>query len=565
MSSAEMYPDRAAYLIKTKPGGDFQPVSYSRLKSDINALGTALLAEGLGGAKIAVIGENRYEWIVTYFAVVCGVGVIVPIDRELTAEEIANLCTRADVSAVVYSRKLEKLVHEAIGNVSRVETVISMDALENDPEGACYSFKKLIEEGLTRLGDGDHAYTEAVVDQDVLATLLFTSGTTGLAKGVMLSHANIVSNVVNMSKFVNLAGLTGLSVLPMHHTYEFTCFILTAIYQGCTIAIGEGIKYIVKNLAESKANVVLAVPLMFEKMHRRIWKSVKDSGKAGTLKRAVEISKRVGMSDLLKKRIFKSIHKALGGYMTFMIAGGAPIDPLVIEDFNAMGIPMIQGYGTTECAPIIALNKDRYHKPASVGLPLPEMEIRIEGADAEGVGEVVCRGPSVMLGYYDDEAETAKVLKDGWFFTGDLGYIDRDGFLYLTGRKKNVIVTKNGKNIYPEEVEYYLLRSPYIEESVVWGKDDPATGDTLISADIFPDAAYLQEKNRDLYDRLRSGDGRLRETAGIELRKILDTEIDRANAQMPTFKRVKRLFVREEEFAKTTTKKIKRHEVLHHV
>jgi long-chain acyl-CoA synthetase len=349
-----------------------------------------------------------------------------------------------------------------------------------------------------------------------------------------------------MSKYVNVEGWTALSVLPMHHTYEFTCLIFTAYYQGCTVAICEGLKYITKNLAECKANVVVSVPLMLEKMHGRIWKTIEQSGKGKTVKRAVSVAKNVKKQDKLKKKIFKAVHEALGGHMQLIISGGAAIDPNVIVDFNAMGITMMQGYGMTENAPILCVNKDRYFKAASVGLAMPGTDVRIEDPDEEGVGEIICKGPSVMLGYYKNEEETANVLRDGWLYTGDYGYFDDDGFLFITGRKKNVIVTKNGKNIYPEEVEFYLNASPFIEEVVVWGKDDPVSGDLLICADIFP--AYEEIKEQ---------------APGADITKLIDEEIDKANANMPPFKRVKRFDIREEEFAKNSSAKIKRHEVKH--
>jgi long-chain acyl-CoA synthetase len=366
----------------------------------------------------------------------------------------------------------------------------------------------------------------------------------------MLSHANIAANVVGMAEFVNVVGWTALSVLPMHHTYEFTCSILGTMYQGCTVAICEGLKYIVKNMAESKANIMLGVPLIFEKMHQKVWKQAEATGKAKLMRRAIAVSKAVGGQNLkATKRLFKSVHQAMGGEMRLLIAGGAAIDPTVIEDFNAMGINMLQGYGMTENAPIIAVNKDRCGKAAAAGLPMGDTEVKIIDRDSDGIGEIIYKGASVMLGYYDDPEETAKVLKDGWLYSGDYGYIDSDGFLYVTGRKKNVIVTKNGKNIFPEEVEYYLMKSPYIEEVVVWGKDEEKAGDTVICADIFPDFAMIRETHGNIGE--------------AEVRKLLDAEIDIANEKMPSYKRVKRFSVRDTEFEKTTTKKIKRH-VLHH-
>jgi long-chain acyl-CoA synthetase len=544
-TSAELYADKRAFLVKNAPGGTYMPITYAKLKTDIDELGTALIDLGLSGQKIAVIGENRYEWVLTYLAVVNGVGIVVPLDRELPAEEVHNLLKRADVTAIVYSSKVGFVVEEAIKGVESIEYIINMDSLEHADNKL--SLKKLQRAGKRLLLEGKRSFTDAEIDPEAMSSLLFTSGTTGLAKGVMLSHKNITSNVYNMSKFVDVShNDVGLSVLPMHHTYELTCHVFTCIYQGCCIAICEGLKYIVKNMAESKATVMLGVPLLFESMHKKVWKKAEDSGKADKMRAAVQISKKLGVFNIKStKKLFKAVHQAMGGHMRLLISGAAAIDPVVIENFNAMGFTMFQGYGMTENSPIISVNKDRYFKPASVGLPLPGTEIRIIDKDENGVGEIICKGDSVMLGYYKDPEETERVLIDGWLHTGDYGYFDEDGFLYISGRKKNVIVTKNGKNIFPEEVEFYLNKSNFISEVVVWGYDDERSGDTVIYAEIFPD-----------YEAVESKYGKLQKD---ELKLILKKDIDVINEQMPLYKRVKRFEVREEEFEKTTTRKIKRH------
>jgi len=544
-TSAVLYADRNAFLVKNAPGGTYVPIKFSRLKTDIDELGTALMDLGLAGKKIAVIGENRYEWVVTYFAVVNGTGIIVPLDRELPAQEVHNLLERSEVSAVVYSSKVGSIVEEAIQGIESIEYVINMDALEHVDHKL--SLRKLQRAGKRLLLEEQRNFVDAEIDREAMCALLFTSGTTFLAKGVMLSHKNITSNVYNMSKFVDVSNnWTGLSVLPMHHTYELTCHVFTCMYQGCCVAICEGLKYIVKNMAEAQATVMLGVPLLFESMHKKVWKKAEDSGKAEKMRAAVQLSKKLGKFNIKStKKLFKAVHQAMGGHMQMFISGAAAIDPIVIEDFNAMGLTMFQGYGMTENSPIIAVNKDRYHKAASVGLPLPGTEVRIIDQDENGVGEIICRGDSVMLGYYNNPEETAKVLIDGWLHTGDYGYFDKDGFLYISGRKKNVIVTKNGKNIFPEEVELYLSKCEYIKEVVVWGVEDEKTGDTVVQAEIFPDDAAIEERF-----------GKISED---ELRRILKKEIDGINEHMPLYKRVKRFEIREAEFEKTTTKKIKRY------
>jgi len=544
-TSAGLFGDRDAYLVKDTPGGRYRAIKFSRFRQDVDALGTALLDAGLGGRKIAVIGENRYEWVVSYMAIVNGTGIAVPLDRELPVGELRHLLERSGVSAVIYSGKVGLAIEEASAGIEAIEYMICMDSDRN--RGRDLSYTLLVEKGRRLIDEEIRSFIDAKIDPESLAVILFTSGTTGLAKGVMLSHRNLCSNVMNVSKFVRLmAPDTTLSVLPIHHTYEMTADILVCIYQGACVAFCEGLKHIVKNMAEAKATIMLGVPLIFESMHKKVWKKAESSGSAAKLRKAVNISKTLNSLNIkAARKLFKTVHAALGGNVRMFITGAAAIDPSVVEDFNAMGINMFQGYGLTESSPMVAVNKDRYSKAASVGLPLPGTEIRIEEPDANGIGEIVCRSDSVMLGYFEDPAETAKVLKDGWLYTGDYGYFDKDGFLYISGRKKNVIVTKNGKNIFPEEVEFYLNKSDYILESLVWGLDDEDTGETIVCAEIVPD-----------YETITETMGLL---SGEVLKKLIGGEISAANDKMSTYKRVKRFNIRETEFDKTTTKKIKRY------
>ncbi len=544
-SSAALFPDWDAYLVKDTPGGPYRAIKFKQFKSDIDALGTALLDLGLGGRKIAIIGENRYEWVVAYMASINGTGIAVPLDKELPIGEIQHLLERSGASAVIYSGKVGTIIEEASAGVDSIEFLISMD--KDRHVGKDLSMKLLIEKGRRLISDEIRGFVDAVIDADALAVILFTSGTTGLAKGVMLSHKNLCSNVVNVSKFVKLGGTdTNLSVLPIHHTYEMTGDILVCIYQGACVAFCEGLKHIVKNMAESRTTVMLGVPLIFESMHKKIWKKAESTGSAAKLRNAVNISKTLNSLNIkAARKMFKTIHAALGGNARMFIVGAAATDPAVIEDFNAMGINMFQGYGLTECSPLVAVNMDRYSKAAAAGLPLPGTLIKIVDQDENGIGEIICKSDSVMLGYYENEEETQKVLRDGWLYTGDYGYIDKDGFLYISGRKKNVIVTKNGKNIFPEEVEFYLNKSNYIKEVVVWGLEESTTGETIVCAETVPD-----------FDQIEEEFGVLSEEA---LRKLISKEIDDANEKMSVYKRVKRFDIRETEFEKTTTKKIKRY------
>lgn len=545
-SSAELFANDNAYLVKDVPGGEYRPILYKEMKQDVDALGTRLIDLGLKGKKIAVIGENSYRWVVSYLGITNGTGVVVPLDRELPPKEIANLMKRADVSAIIYSQKLAETVAAALAEVEGVRYRVNMAAKEHEEN--VLSFEKLLEEGTALLNQGDRRFLDAEIDREAMCTLLFTSGTTGLAKGVMLSHKNITANVYNMSKYVNIRWPgVGLSVLPMHHSYEMTCHIFTGCYQGMCIAICEGLKHIQKNMKESQATVMLGVPLVFETMHKRIWKQAESTGKASVMRKMVALSRKTKLYNKPKavKTIFSQIHQSIGDHMELFIAGGAAIDPDVVRDYEAMGLPMIQGYGMTENAPIITVNRDYYSKAASVGKPMPGTEVKIVDQDKDGIGEIICRGPSVMIGYYDNPEATAEVLKDGWLYTGDYGRFDSEGFLYICGRKKNVIVTKNGKNVFPEEVEYYLQQSEYVEEVIVSGILDERNGDTVIQAEIFPNFEALQET--------------LEETGEKAVKRFMKTVIDEANEQMPLYKRVKRFKLRQEEFEKTTTRKIKRH------
>lgn len=547
--SVERFSQRPAFMVKDKTKGKFVSISYKKMQEDIRSLGTSLINLGLRGRKIAVIGENSYYWAISYFAIANGVGVVVPIDRELKEKEVANLLKRAEVSAVIYSKKMKKVMDEVLEDRELRKTLtypIQMD-LSDDEDGRI-SLRRLLSHGMDLLDNGDRKYLDVEVDSDALAVLLFTSGTTGLAKGVMLSHRNIVSNTVNMSKYVKIIdGGVGLSVLPMHHTYEMTCHVITGLYQGMSIAICEGLKYIQKNLVEAQVNVMLAVPLIFEMMHKKIFSKAKESGKDKTLRRMMNISRKFKLYNKgnVTRRLFSNVHNVTGGKISQFIAGGAAINPQVIEDYEAMGFPIFQGYGMTECSPIIAVNKDRYSKAAAAGLPLPGTEVKIYNPDEKGIGEIICRGPSVMLGYYRDDDATREALRNGWLHTGDYGYFDQDGFLYVSGRKKSVIITKNGKNIFPEEVEFYLTESEYIEEALVHGIDGLRNDDVIIKAEIFPNYPLFENENPEVSEEY------IEEKIGEIIEKINDT--------VPKYKRIKRYYIRKTEFEKTTTKKIKRY------
>ena len=542
----ENHPRTPAFLVKDKPGEQFHPISFQQFDDDINAMGTAFMKMGLGGKKIAVIGENSYPWLIAYFATVNGTGVVVPLDRDLQPREVANLAKIAEISAIVYAGKFNDTVDEVMAAVPGVIYAIDMSAAED--RAGRLSYAKILDMGRQELAKGNRDFVDAKINADDVCSILFTSGTTGVAKGVMLSHSNIAANVYNLTKFVRIApDSIGLSVLPMHHTYEMTCHILAGLYQGETVAICEGLKHIAKNLQEVHANIMLSVPLIFETMHKKIWAGAEAKGSAKKMRTMIKLSRALKLynhPDIVKK-IFKPIHETTGGGITQLVSGGAGINPKVIEDFEAMGLPMLQGYGMTENAPIIAANRDCYSKAASVGQPLPGTEVKISNPDETGIGEIICKGPSVMQGYYKNQEETDKVLIDGWLYTGDYGYLDKEGYLYITGRKKNVIIAKNGKNIFPEELESYLAETGYIMESMVHEEASEKDDDVVIKAQIYPD-----------FEKIQADKGQLDEA---QLREFIGSLVDQVNEKLPLYKRIKRFAIRQEEFEKTTTRKIKRH------
>lgn len=542
----EKHSGRTAFLIKNREEGEYVPVTYAQYKNDVDGLGTALINLGLQGKRIAVIGENRYEWAVAYMAVVNGTGIIVPIDKDLPEHEVTSLLERSKSEAVIFSGKLNEIMKKAAAKNKEIKYFIGMDISENKDD--FLSFKSLISTGESLIKKGDKEFLNAQINPDAMSIMLFTSGTTDLSKAVMLSHKNICSNLMAVLRMIYMDEKdVFLSFLPLHHTYECTAGFLLPIYKGACIAYCEGLRHIVKNLKESRATIMISVPLLFESMYKKIWEQASKSGKAGTMKIAIKISNflRNVLGLDLRKKIFHEIHEKLGGNVRLFISGAAAIDPLVSKGFRELGVDFLQGYGLTECSPIATVNRDIYYKDASAGLPPPEIEVQIKDKGADGIGEIIVKGPNVMLGYYDNEEATVQILKDGWLYTGDLGYIDEDGFVYITGRKKNVIVTKNGKNIFPEELETLLNRSSYIKESMVWGKPDE-DGDTLVCATIVIDREAIEEKATSMINE-------------EQINYLIEQEVKAVNKKLPLYKHIRDYTVREEELIKTTTKKVKRH------
>jgi len=546
--SNKLFGNKAAFTLKNKEGKLYD-VLYSEYYSDINALGTAFINLGLKDKRIAVISENRYDWCVTYMATVNGTGIIVPLDKELHEDEILNLLLRSEASAVVFSQKLSKKIEATFGKLPNIKYYISMDSDADSEEEL--SLNKLLDTGRNLVISGDRCFIDAEVDSNAMNMMIFTSGTTDLAKAVMLSHRNICSDIMAVMETVNVTRLdTCLSILPLHHTYECSLGFLAMIYVGGTISYIDGLKHISKNFKEYKPSVLFTVPLLLENIHKKIWDQA-----SKTEKGRKKLNSVIKLSDFLyhclhidaRRMIFRPIHESLGGNMRLVLTGAAAIDPEVSKNFENFGISVLQGYGLTECSPLVIGNRDKKFKHESIGLPLPGVEIKIVNADENGIGEIAVKGPNLMLGYYENEDATSRTLRDGWLFTGDLGYKDSEGFYYITGRSKNVIVTKNGKNIFPEEVESYLNKSPYVFESLVCGKIDESTGETYVSAQIVPNFEAIKEK---LKVSIPSHE---------DIMNFIEDAVKLANKSMPLYKRISNFTIRDNEFVKTTTNKIKRY------
>jgi len=544
VSSCEVFADRTAYLKKQKKTMPYEPVTYAEFKDIVWNLGTKFLQMGLGDKKIAIICENRYEWCIAYMATVCGDMTVVPIDVELSGPDIANLVKISKSSAIIYTGKLSEKLANLKTEVPEVEYMINMDSDKvKDGELDLYA---LIEEGKQLRESGDNSYDNIIVDKEAARILLFTSGTTALSKGVLLSHKNIASNLMSMCAMVDIKPAdVFLGTLPIHHTYASTCGVMAPFYRGSCVAFADGLKYILNNLKESKTTVLLGVPAMFELIYKRIWAMAKQNGMEGKLKLAFKISgalRKIGID--VRRKLFKTVIDNFGGAVRLFISGAAAIEPEISKSFHAMGILFLQGYGITECSPIVALNRDINYRDDAIGLPPPGIEIKINNPNEDGVGEILCRGENVMIGYYENQEATDEVLKDGWFYTGDYGTMDKDGFVKFEGRKKNIIIAKNGKNVYPEELETMLGRSDYIAECMVYGHKDE-DGEEYIHVQIYPDKTAVETV--------------LGENADEEkVKELIQGVVDDVNKSNPVWKMIRKTIVRKEEFEKTTTKKIKR-------
>ena len=529
---------------KYKENNEIKEITYEKYVKDIKALGTALI--DMKVKRVVVIGTNSYKWCTTYLATTTAGKVIVPLDKALTDIEIGNLIKRSEADTIVYEKKYQKAIDEIIKKGCNLKNLICMDSKGNKE---VLSYDKILEKGKEILENGDKRYEDVKVDSYKMSIMLFTSGTTNEPKAVMLSQNNIVSNIVAINRYVKLYKTdTLLSFLPIHHTFECTITFLYGVYSGSTVAFCEGLRYIQQNLKDFKVSVFVAVPLVLETMYKKIQKAIKEKGKTELVNKMIKISNKLLKVHIdIRKIVFKEILDNFGGHLRVVFYGAAPMNKDTIIGYNNLGIEQVQGYGLTETSPVISAETDKKKRPGSIGLVLDNLECRIDEPDKDGIGEITVKGPSVMLGYYNNEKATKEVLKDGWFSTGDYGYLDDDGFLYITGRKKDVIVLRNGENVYPQEIEFLINKLPYVKESLVYQREQSKT-DTMLCAKIVYDVDLIKEA--------------FGEKSEEEYQEEIWKQIKEINKDLPLFKHIKKIKITTEELEKTTTQKVKRYKEL---
>lgn len=550
--SIKTYANKEFILEKFDPKGKYEEISYEQFGKDVIGFGTALnrVLKLENRPRIMILSETTYDWYVSYVTLLCGDAIAIPTDKELPENELENVVKRSKADAIIYSEKKADSVKKIMEKFPQVKYFIKMyseDGLQNKTVGMQY----LINEGTKFVNSGDDYFAKVETDPDEFKVLLFTSGTTSNAKGVMLTSRNLAENINAATAYAKVYPEDRFfSVLPLHHTYESTIGFLLPMAWGSSIAVCQGLKHIVPNMLESKPSVLISVPLLIENLYKKINASIKKAGKDGLVGSMLHITnalKVVGVD--VKRKVFSDIYENLGGNLRFIVSAAAPIDAKIGKWVEDIGITFLQGYGLTETAPIAALTPEYQPKVGSAGKAIPKGEIRIEDPNEDGEGEVLIKTPTLMIGYYEDEKATNEVIEviDGerWFHSGDIGYLDKDGFLYITGRSKNVIVTQNGKNIYPEEIELLLAQVPEIKECMVYGKQDekdPTNKELIISAKVIPN---LDKIGEDLTDE--------------EIREIIWPKIKEVNKKLTSYKAIKNLEIKHDEFEKTTTMKIKRY------
>lgn len=545
-NSAKQYASNIAFILKHKKDKEikYENITYKKLLEDINAFGTKLYEMGFKNKRIAIVGRNRYEWVVAHLANLLGGIVSVPLDKELQVDELESCLERSKADVVVFDEKyvenIEEIKKRGNTNLQEYICMTEKDGYSN--------FWDLKQKGKKLLKQGEKEYTKVKIDEDKMAILLFTSGTTSKSKAVMLSQHNIASNVYAMllvEKFLTTD--VNLAFLPFHHIFGSTEMIVM-LASGLATAFPDGLRYVAQNLKEYKVSLFVGVPLLVEAIYRNIEKEIEKQGKTKLINMAKKISNILLKFHIdIRKKLFKPVLDALGGHMRFIISGGAPLDKRVAQGFNELGIELAQGYGLTETSPVIAAENAYKKRSGSIGFPMDNIELEIVDKDENGIGELRVKGPNVMLGYYDNEEETKKVIRDGWFYTGDLGYIDKDGFIFLTGRQKDMIVLKNGKKVFPEELEVLINRLDLVEECIVYGMpDEKDKNDLKLSVKV----VYNKDVAKEKYPNATED----------ELRKVIWEKIKEINKTFPPYKYIKNMILTDEELIKTTTKKVKRQE-----
>ena len=526
---------------KYKENKEIHEITYNQFAKDIKKVAEKVL--DLDVKRVALIGNNRYEWCITYLGVTTAGRIIVPLDKALTEKEIEKLLKRSKVDAIVYDEKYQDAVDEAIKQGCNIKYKICMDNAKKD---GILKFKELLEDGENIIKEGKSKYYDVKLKENEMYIMLFTSGTTNEPKAVMLSQENICKNVsAYQYNFMIYPSDTLLSFLPIHHTFECSITFIYGTYCGATIAFCEGLKYIANNLKEFRVSIFVAVPLVLETMAKKIQKAIADSGKQGMIDAMTKISNILLKCKIdLRKKIFKPILKQFDEYLRVVLYGAAPMDKTTIKWYNNLGIDLIQGYGLTESSPVLTAESSERKRAGSIGIPLKNIEIKIDNPDKDGVGEIMAKGPNIMLGYYENEEATKKALEDGWLHTGDYGYIDEDGFVYITGRKNDIIVLRNGKNVYPQEIEFLINKLQYVDECMVYSRDKTKT-DTLLCAKI----VYNKDNIVDYFG----------EKTQKEYEELIWKDIKEINKDLPTYKHIKEIIATVEPLEKTTTQKVKRY------
>ena len=536
--SGEKYGEKIAYKIRQENG--YKEITHNEVRKMVDGLGTKLIDMGLKDKRIAVIGENRYEWEIAYLSIVCGTGTVVPLDKSLPENELESLIERSKAEAIICSQKYVEILKK-----TKLKYIISMD-LENDNDGII-SQKRLISEGIQLVKSGDTSFVNAKIDNEKMSIMLFTSGTTSISKAVALSHKNICSNLMDISSILDVnSSDVFLSFLPLHHVFECTVGFLFSLYVGAETVFCDGIRHIPENLAEYKVSVMASVPAIYERLFKIIKKHL---GKQGKVEQILEDEEKYKDSSMEKKKeVFKEIHDLLGGNIKLFISGAASLEPSIEEKFRRLGFNMVQGYGLTETSPVVAIGNKKYHKTGSIGKCVPSDEVKLLDVNKDGIGELAVKGPNVMLEYYENKEATEKVLKNGWFQTGDLARIDEEGYIFICGRKKSVIVLKNGKNIFPEEMETLINKEDGVEESFIFGK--PISKDPN-DIKIFVKIVYNKE----------SFEGKTE----TEIKEYFNEKIKSINKTMPHYKAIRGIIISDKPLIKTTTNKIKREKNLEQI